>query len=214
VIGLFSDSHGDLNAFDAAYEFLRGKGAKRFFFLGGRYSDLDEWVLTRKQRARGNRAYNDQDFLTDIATFLASQDQVERAARQDGEDPSRLGEKFLRVPERESLQYRDPQIIRKAVDMLGQTLCSVVHDKNDLTREDLLNANIFIHGKDPEPRVVQIGPRYFINPGQLTGAAEQTCGLIEVVEPQLIFSAFTLEGRTLVDAQRIQVARRNKISAE
>ena len=41
MIGVFSDSHGDLGAFDAAYELLRAKGAKRFFFLGARYADLN-----------------------------------------------------------------------------------------------------------------------------------------------------------------------------
>ncbi len=66
--------------------------------------------------------------------------------------------------------------------MIGTQLCCVVHDKNDLTKDDLLNASLFIHGKEPEPKVVQIGPRFFVTPGKLTGAAEQTCGLLELVD--------------------------------
>jgi hypothetical protein len=61
--------------------------------------------------------------------------------------------------------------------------------------------------------VVQIGPRFFVNPGKLTGAAEQTCGLVAEGEGQLLFSAFTLEGRTLLDMHPMVVSRHNKISA-
>ncbi len=85
------------------------------------------------------------------------------------EDPLLVREHFLRTPERDSLQYRDPSIPRKVLDMVGDTLCCLVHDKNDLNREDLLNALIFIHGKESEPKMVQIGPRYFLTPGPAGG---------------------------------------------
>lgn len=206
MIGVFSDSHGDLEAFDAAYELLRSKGARRFIFAGGRYTDLDEWVLWRRQRSRGGREYSDQDFLADVSTWLGSQDSLpltpaQAAAPADvasEEDRRLVMERFMRVPERESLQYRDPSINKKAMDMVADTLCCVVHDKNDLTRDDLLNASVFIHGKESEPKVVQIGPRYFITPGRLVGAAEQTCALLEKVDKDLGFSAFRLDGHVVV----------------
>ena len=215
MIGIFSDSHGDLGAFDAAYELLREKGAKRFFFVGGRYTDLDEWFLKKRESARGGREYDDQDFLADVTSWLAgSQPAARPAAKEPAEDLSRLKERFLRVPEKGSLQYLAPEIDKKAVDMVGDTLCCVVHDKNDLNREDLLNASLFIHGKESEPKVVQIGPRFFITAGKLTGAAEQTCGLLEPVERNLKFSAFTLQGRALIDGQVLQMDRRNKLSVK
>ncbi len=218
MIGVFSDSHGDLDAFEAAYELLRAKGAKRFIFAGGRYSDLDEWILRRKQVARGGRSYSDADFLADVTNFLAAREQVERPSAfstdDDLDDLVRVKERFVRVPDKDSLQYLDPAIAHKAMDMLGDTLCCVVHDKNDLTREDLLNSNVFVHGKEKEPKVVQIGPRFFVTPGKLTGAAEQTCGLIEVVERNLRFSAFRLDGRVLVDGHSLSVDRRTKLSVK
>lgn len=221
MIGIFSDSHGDLQAFDAAYELLRGKGAKRYFFAGGRYSDLDEWFLMRRERARGGRSYSDTDFLADVTSWLAGSDQqVVRPPAFGGEedeeeeDPVLIKGKFSRTPERDSLQYRDPKIDRKVMDMMGMQLCCLVHDKNDLTRDDLLNASIFIHGKEPEPKVVQIGPRFFITPGKLTGAAEQTCALLDVTDRGLVFSAFTLDGRVVVDPQTLSLDRRNKLSVK
>lgn len=225
MIGLFSDSHGDLDAFDAAYELLRQKGARRFIFAGGRYPDLDEWVLMRKQRARGTSRYTDADFLADVTNFLSQRDQVDRppaffgdAEVEVGKDPAtqvdldRVKERFLRVPDKESLQYLDASVPNVAVDLLGDSLACVVHDKNDLTRDDLLNALVFLHGKEPEPKVVQIGPRYFVTPGKLTGAAEQTCGLIEVVDRNLRFSAFRLDGKVIVDQHVLELGRKTKLS--
>lgn len=210
MIGVLADSNGDVAAIDAAYELLRGKGARRFLFAGGRYSDLDEWIAWKKQQARGGTGYSDLDFLADVSSWLNAGEQVERPpafseevkpGAPKTEDLSRVLDKFTRTPERDSLQYRTPDIPKKVVDMLGDTLCCLVHDKNDLDREDLLNANVFIHGKTSEPKIVQIGPRYFVSPGALSGAAEQTCGYLEVADKQLYFSAFRLDGHTIIDRQ-------------
>ena len=77
MIGIMSDSNGDLEAIDAAYELLKGKGAKRFLFAGGRYADLDEWLAWRKKKLRGER-YSDLDFLSDVSGFLGGEEQVDR----------------------------------------------------------------------------------------------------------------------------------------
>ncbi len=220
LIGLFADSHGDLRAFGAAYQLLHRKGARRFFFPGGRYTDLDEWILSLHATA-GAGAYSNTDFLDDVSNFLVSRQQVARPpafGEKAGDSPKedqleRLKEKFVRAPERESVHYGGA-VGTKAMDMLGDTLCCIVHDKNDLDRDDLLNATVFFHGKGAEPKVVQIGPRYFVTPGQLTGAAEQTCALIEVLERSLRFSAFALDGRTIVDGQLLELQRKSKLSVK
>ncbi|MCP3137840.1 hypothetical protein [Pyxidicoccus xibeiensis] len=217
MIGVFSDSHGDLQAFDAAYELLRSRGARRFVFTGARYTDLDEWVLWRRQKSRGGREYSDADFLADVSSWLGTQDALPRTPAREAvpadvasENDRRLVmERFVRVPERESLQYRDPSINNKAMDLVGDTLCCVVHDKNDLTRDDLLNAAVFIHGKEPEPKVVQIGPRYFLTPGRLAGAAEQTCALLEKVGHDLRFSALRLDGHVVLEPQLIVLEKKS-----
>nr|WP_255203767.1 hypothetical protein [Myxococcus sp. AM011] len=186
---------------------LRSLGARRFLFTGARYTDLDEWLLWRRQKSRGGREYSDSDFLADVSQWLGSQDALPRTPSRGAvpadvaseEDRRLVMERFVRVPERESLQYRDPTINNKAMDLLGDTLCCVVHDKNDLTRDDLLNALVFVHGKDSEPKVVQIGPRYFLTPGRLVGAAEQTCALLEKVDRDLRFSAYRLDGHVVLE---------------
>lgn len=222
MIGLFSDSHGDLAAFDAAYELLREKGARRFIFAGGRFSDLDDWASMRKRRAGGG-GYSDLDFLADVTNFLGDQQQVARPAAFSEDDPSprpatedieKVKARFLRVAEKDAAPSGDAAAGALAMDMLGDVLCCVVHDKNDLSREDLQNATVFIHGRAPEPKVVQIGPRFFVTAGQLTGGDRATCGLLEVVERNLRFSAFTLDGSTAIDGQVLAVERRTKLSVK
>ncbi|EPX61994.1 hypothetical protein D187_009897 [Cystobacter fuscus DSM 2262] len=221
VIGIVSDSHGDLAAFDAAYELLRAKGAQRFVFLGGRYSDLDEWILDRRERSRGGREYSGTDFLQDVERWLSVSDKKPRprslsVSREELEkeaaDPLRVRENFLRTPERDCLQYRDPAIPRKVLDMVGDTLCCLVYDKNDLERDDLINASLFLHGRESEPKIVQIGPRFFLSPGRLAGAAEQTCALLERVERDLRFSAWRLDGKAVLEPRVLPLERRTKMS--
>jgi len=62
---------------------------------------------------------------------------------------------------------------------------------------------LLVHGKDADPRVVQIGPRTFITPGTLKGD-KPTVGLIEQQDRSVTFSAFTLDGQELISKQLIQ----------
>ncbi len=223
VIGILADSHGDLAAFEKAYELLRGKGAQRFIFLGGRYSDLDEWILDRRERSRGGREYSGADFIQDVARWLAVTEQKPRprslsipddVLKELEDDPLLVREHFLRTPERDSIQYRDPSIPRKVLDMVGESLVCLVHDKNDLTRDDLVNATLFMHGKESEPKLVQIGPRYFITPGRLVGAAEQTCALLERVDRNLRFTAWRLDGQQVLEPTMLMLDRRSKLTVK
>lgn len=222
MIGVFSDSHGDLGAFERAFSLLCAKGARRFFFAGGRYTDLDDWILKKKEEARGGRSYGDGDFLADVGRFLGRSEGALRSSGSGGgggaalvpEAMDRLRSRFVRAPERESLQYLDPAVPRKVVDMLGESLCTVVHDKNDLDREDLQNGLVFVHGKSSEPKVVQIGPRFFVTAGKLTGAADQTCALIEIEDRSVRFSAFAIDGRTLIDRQFLPLGGKTKLSVK
>jgi hypothetical protein len=206
-IGIFSDTGGDVAAFDTALRFLAKKGARRFLFAGGNYGDLDEWVKWKRDEARSQTDYTDLDFLQDLTSHLTDQDQVERPAAfgtayelaRKAQEFANMSDKVLRTPEKGSLQYQDPSIPKKAVDMLGDILCCLVHDKNDLDKEDMINAVLLVHGKEGEPKVVQIGPRYFVTPGKVKGGAG-TVGLLEM-DKQVKFSAFTLDDKPVIDGQ-------------
>jgi hypothetical protein len=222
LIGVFADSGGDLQLFDAALQFLSKKGARRFLFAGGKYEDLDEWVKWKREEARAATDYGNDDFLDDISNWLVGLDQVERPpafgqsydiARR-AEELARLKDRMVRTPEKGSLQYKDPSIPRKAMDMLGDTLCCLVHDKNDLGKEDMVNAVVLVHGNAAEPALVHIGPRFFVTPGRLKGSAEPTVGLLEQGDKGIKFSCFTLAGKTVIDAQPLALGGKTKISVK
>jgi hypothetical protein len=78
----------------------------------------------------------------------------------------------------------------------------------------MLNAVVLVHGKEADPKVVQIGPRTFITPGSLRGA-KRTVGLIEQQDKTVTFSAFTLDGKEVISKQPIQLGSgKTKISVK
>jgi hypothetical protein len=220
VLGLFSDSDGDLVRFDTALRLLAEKGAKRFLFAGGRYTDLDDWVKWKREEIKAQVDYSNSDFLDDVKRFLIGLEQLERPAAfgtmwelgRSIEELTRLKDRVIRTPERGSLMYLNASVPKKAVDMLGTTLCCVVHDKNDLDKEDMINAAVLVHGNELEPRLVKIGPRFFVTPGKLSGATP-TVALLDIGDA-LTFSAFTLEGAPLGEPQSVDLAAKSKVTVK
>ncbi len=221
VVGLFSDSHGDLFRFDAAVRLLAEKGAKRFLFAGGNYVDLDEWVKWKREEMRAQADYSNADFLQDVGRHLIGLNQLDRPPAfgtlwelaRSIEEVTRLKDRVIRTPERGSLPYQDSSVPKKAVDMLGSTLCCVVHDKNDFNKEDMTNALVLVHGNEAEPKLVKIGPRFFVTPGTLRGL-KPTVALLDVGE-KLIFSAFTLDGKAYGEQQSAELTTKSsKVSVK
>lgn len=222
AIGLFSDSGGDLTLFDQALKLLASKGARRFMFAGGRYADLDEWVKWKRDEVKAANDYTPANFLEDVQNFLIGLEQLDRPAAfgtsyelaRAADELAQLADKVVRTPEKGSLQYQDPSVPKKAMDMLGETICCVVYDKNDLDKEDMLNAVVLVHGNEAEPKVVQIGPRFFVTPGKLKGTAKPTVALLDFTDKQVTFSAWTLEGKAIIEAQPLQVQAKTKLSVK
>jgi hypothetical protein len=219
-IGVFSDSSGDLGAFDAALRLLVAKGARRFHFAGGRFEDLDDWARGKRSEGKAQADYTNLDFLEDVSRHLLGLEQLERPpafgssweSARAVEDLARLKDRVLRAPEKGCRAWNDPSVPRKVMDLVGDALCCVVHDKNDLDKEDLMNATVLIHGMSPEPRVVQIGARTFVTPGRLSGAARATVGLLELQDRQLTFSAYALGGETVLEPQVLATPTRARVS--
>jgi len=220
AIGVLSDSGGDLRVFDAALKLLVSQGARRFLFAGGRYEDLDDWVKWKREEVRAQADYRNQDFLEDVSRFLVGLAPLERPPAfgtawelvRAIEELAGVKDKILRVPERGSLAWQDPAVPKKLMDLVGDTLCCLVHDKNDLEKEDMVNAQVLIHGQHSEPKVVQIGQRVFVTPGRLAGGQEPTVGLLELADRQLTFSVLALDGRAVIDHQALLVGPKPKLS--
>lgn len=94
-----------------------------------------------------------------------------------------------------------------AVEMLGDRIVLLVHDKDSLDAEDIANAGIVVFGHAPESMLKRFGPRYFFSPGP----AESGFALLDVDEEgQVVASTFDLEGRSTF--REILHTRRSKVS--
>lgn len=200
-LGMLADSLGNVDVLETAVDLLLARGVERVAFLGGYWGDLDALFQRRREKQRGRKEYTDNDFLGDIAQFMAKHEVEQRgaaAAAAASRDPiDKFVSRFVRVPDKDSLQYRDPQIPVKLPELFFGLIASLVHDKADLSKEDIANATILVHGRGKEAGVVQIGPRAFVTPGRLAGAAASTCAYLEGSPQGVVFVALEVGGREI-----------------
>jgi hypothetical protein len=67
----------------------------------------------------------------------------------------------LRLRALESLPHRES----RTIEMIGDRVAVLIHDKANLDEEDIVSANLLVYGKSAEPLVKKIGARWFISPG-------------------------------------------------
>jgi hypothetical protein len=191
-IGLASDSFGNLDALGVAFDLLARAGAERIFFLGGRYADVDA-VLGRRRFGTPGAGVpaSDREFLSAVEGALS------RAAATP-EHP--LAGKITRVASRACPEVALGAPL-KVVDMLDGRLCCLVHDKADLTRDDIGNATILFHGNSGKAGLVQIGPRVFVTPGHLRSPEEEgrpsSFAFVDLGPAELELVVFSAEGAEL-----------------
>ncbi len=192
-IGLASDSHGNLAVLERALELFARGPVDRVFFLGGRIGDL-EAVLAR----RGGGSKDAPVPRTDVE-FLGA---VEGAlARRLAASPDPLDGRVLCVASRACPEYENGAAPRKQVDLLEGRICCLVHDKGELTRDDIANATVLFHGNSAQAALVQIGPRYFVTPGHLRAPAPEgkppTFAMAELNSRELVLTVFSHDAREL-----------------
>jgi predicted phosphodiesterase len=192
-IGLASDTYGNLDPLERALDLFARTKVDRVFFLGGRLADLDA-VLAR--RGGGSR---DAPVPSSDSEFLAA---VEGAlARHAAAAADPLDGRIVRVASRACAEYGSGGSLRKQVDLVEGRICCLVHDKAELTREDIVNASVLFHGNSAHAALVQIGPRCFVTPGHLRAAAPEgrppTFAVVDVGVRDLVLTIYSAEGAQL-----------------
>jgi predicted phosphodiesterase len=185
-LGLCSDTFGNLAALERALDLFARARAERVFFLGGRLADL-EAVLAR--RAGGSRdapiPTTDQEFLVAVEAALTRQ----LSARADP-----IATRVVRVASRACPEYQGGTVPRKHLDLVDGRVACVVHDKAELSRDDIENATLIMHGNSAQPAIVAIGPRVFVTPGHLRRPAPEgrpaTFVLLEAGSRELEMTVF------------------------
>ena len=212
-IGLASDSFGNVEALSSALERLTAAGAERIFFLGGRYADVEAVIHRRRAGARGGPSAGDGE-----TSFLeAVQGALARAAAAASAGADELERRIVRVASRACPEYQRERAPRKVFEMVDGLICCLVHDKSELTRDDIANASVLFHGNSGHAAMVAIGPRVFVTPGHLRAldpdGRPPSYALLEVGPEVLELTVYSPFGEEL-RREKLEVGARSKMSVK
>lgn len=158
-IGLLGPSEGDVASLGRASEFLLNSARVHRAIYLGVDGALDRAVATWARKLVGDDPSDEAAWRR--AADIALSGTAEQLDRFVASERARLRLKALEaLPEKEG----------RTIEMFGDRVAVLIHDKANLDEEDILAANILIFGKNEGPLVRRIGPRWFVSPGLLTGA--------------------------------------------
>jgi predicted phosphodiesterase len=199
-IGLASDSHGNVDALAVALETFARAQVDRVFFLGGRWRDVDQ-ALARRRRGGPQPPVPE----TDLEFLAAVRGALGREASPLS-DP--LDGRIVRVASRGCPEHGGGGDA-KVMELLDGRLGLLVHDKADLTRDDIANAQVLFHGNSAAAAIVSIGPRCFVTPGHLRADAPPdrpaTFAIADVAAAEVTLAVFSTAG-TEVRVDRASLA--------
>jgi hypothetical protein len=116
----------------------------------------------------------------------------------------------LRLRKLESL----PRGKARTIEMIGDRVAILIHDKALLDEEDIFAANLLIYGKSDGPLAKRIGTRWFITPGSIASTAGG--GGLAVIEDDtedVVVTMYDLEGKTTLK-EHLVITRATKMRVQ
>ena len=200
-LGLLGPSNGDLAQLARAAEFLlNGVRVTRAIYLGADDA-LEETVGLWAESLVGsdpsdegvwNRAFE--------VAALGTVEQIDAFLRRER---ARLRLKSLE---------RLPQEELRSVEMFGDRVAVLIHDKALLDEEDIFSATFLVYGKSDEPLVKKIGPRWFVTPGPL-GDVEGGVMVLDDSGDDVLATVYDGDGRAS-HSETLTVRRSAKVSVQ
>jgi len=155
-LGLLGPAGGDVGALGRAAEFLlNGARVHRVIYLGNDGA-LDRAVAAWARKLVGDDPSDDAAWRR--AAEIAASGTPGRIDRFVQTERARLRLKAL-----EAL----PEQIARTIEMVGDRVAVLIHDKALLDEEDILAANLLFFGKSEGPLIRRIGARWFVTPGPI-----------------------------------------------
>jgi hypothetical protein len=182
-LGLLGSSEGDVASLGRAAEFLLNSAkVNRAIYLGNDGA-LDRAVSAWARKLVGDDPSDDNAWkrAAEIAASGAP-DQIDRFVQVE--------RARLRLKALESL----PEKVSRTIEMLGDRVAVLIHDKALLDEEDILAASILVYGKADAPLVKRVGGRWFVTPGQI-GAAGGGIAVIEDTNDQVVVAIYDGMGK-------------------
>ena len=155
-LGLLGPAEGDLEALAHAAEFaLNVAKVTKAIYLG------DDAAM--------------EDIVELWAQSLVGEDPTDGAIWERAFEVARSGspeqiDEFLKA-ERNRLRLKAleslPAEALRSVEMFGDRVAVLIHDKALLDEEDIYSATMLVYGKSDQPMVKKIGTRWFLSPGKI-----------------------------------------------
>jgi predicted phosphodiesterase len=149
--------------------------------------DALERAIALFERAQVDRIFFLGGRVSDVDAVVA------RRARGTRADP--LAGRIVRVASRACPEYETRKVPLKQMDLVDGRICCLVHDKAELSRDDIANASMLFHGNSAAAALVQIGPRCFMTPGHLRKAAPggepPTFAIAQVEAREIVLTVFS-----------------------
>ncbi len=110
-----------------------------------------------------------------------------------------------------ALERLSPEELR-SVEMFGDRVAVLIHDKANLDEEDIFSASFLIYGKSDSPLVKKIGPRWFLSPGPVGAPGSGAIVLDDSVDP-IAATLYDGEGHA-VRTEVLQTGRAARVSVQ
>ncbi len=202
-IAVVSDTHGNISGLKQLYNDLTEKERiKKFFHLGHSFHDVDKAHLYMEEV--GESDGDESTFFTDLASILLEK-----------EDPLKKRiRKIIQVPASDDPESSVPLNSLVEYTVINGFIVVSVHDIRNLTREDLQNGFIFLHGATHIPQIEILSGRMFVNPGHFS-TIEQTTptyALIEIEDDEIRAEIRTISHKK-IKSEKLKVKRARKFGA-
>jgi hypothetical protein len=182
-LGLLGPSGGELEELARSAEFLlNGARVTRAIYLG-EDDALEETVSLWAESLVGPDP-SDEGLWTRALPIIAegTPAQIDAFLRRER---ARLRLKSLE---------RLPQDDLRSVEMFGDRVAVLIHDKALLDEEDIFSAALLIYGKSDGPLVKKIGQRWFLTPGPI-GCAGGGAMVVDDSNDEVVATVYDSAGR-------------------
>jgi len=212
IIGIVSDTHGNVNSLQNVYKFLKKEvKINKFIHLGHDFSDIDKGKLEEQSQNNNNDetvSGEDSTFFTDLASVLVSKEQ------EQIQDPllSKI-HKIYQVPGKGDKQYGNPLYSSVLYVSLGGVIFVLVHNIKQLKQEDLVNGSVILHGETHTAQAEMLAGRIFVNPGHISDNNPDSGFAVIVVDNNKIQVLHYDLNYTIIDNKNFTLKRTRKFGA-
>jgi len=182
-LGLLGPADGDVAGLGRAADFLLNVAkVDRAIYLGNDES-LESAVVSWAMRLVGHDP-------TDEGAWERAGELALRGTFAEIDWFVRAQRARLRLRALESL----PSGQSRTIEMIGDRVAILIHDKGLLDEEDIFAAHLLIYGRGDKPLVKRIGTRWFLTPGPINSAGGGIA-VLDDAKDEIELSIYDVEGK-------------------